>query len=81
MTIVPSAVLETSYQPREPFISWLAYLDAQLAHRGVLVQQGGGIIDAFITPMARKPQSKSTEVLPEYPDISPTKEVKPGVDQ
>jgi IS5 family transposase len=59
----------------------LAKRNAQLAHQGVLVQQGGGIIDASITPTARKPQGKSTYMLPEHPGTPPTKEVKPGVDQ
>jgi IS5 family transposase len=38
----------------------LAKLNAQLEHQGILVQQGGGIIDASITPTARKPQGTST---------------------
>jgi hypothetical protein len=50
----------------------LAKLNAQLAHQGVLVQQGG-IIDASITPTARKPQGKSTYMLPDYPDTPLTK--------
>ena len=58
----------------------LAKLNAQLAHQGVLVQQGG-IIDASITPTARKPQGKSTYMFPDYPDTPLTKKVKPGVDQ
>lgn len=58
----------------------LAKLNAQLAHQGVWVQQGG-IIAASITPTARKPQGMSTDMLPEHPDTPPTKEVKPGVDQ
>jgi len=59
----------------------LAKLNAQLAHHGVLVKQGGGIIDASITPTARKPHGKTTYMLPEHPDTPPTKEVKPGVDK
>jgi IS5 family transposase len=59
----------------------LAKRNAQLAHQGVLVQQGGGVIDASITSTARKPQGKSTYMLPEHPDTPPTKEVKPAVDQ
>jgi IS5 family transposase len=59
----------------------LAQLNAQLAHQGVLVQQGGGIIDASITPTARKPQGRSTDRLKEYPDTPLTKAVKPGADQ
>jgi transposase, IS5 family len=46
-----------------------------------LVQQGGGIIDASITPTARKPQGKSTYILPEHPNTPPTKDAKPGVDR
>jgi hypothetical protein len=46
----------------------LAKLNAQLTHRGVWVQQGGGMIDASITPTARKPQGKSTYILPEDPN-------------
>jgi len=42
----------------------IAKLNAQLAHRGVWVQQDR-TIDAAITPTARKPQGKSTYMLPE----------------
>ena len=59
----------------------LTKLNAQLAHQGVLVQQGGGIIDASITPTDRKPHGKTTYMLPEDPNTPPTKEEKPGVDQ
>jgi IS5 family transposase len=59
----------------------LAQLNAQLAHRGVLVQQGGGIIDASITPTARELQGKSADRLKEHPDTPLTKEVKPGTNQ
>jgi hypothetical protein len=45
------------------------------------MQQGGGIIDASITPTARELQGKSADRLKEHPDTPPTKEVKPGVDQ
>ena len=59
----------------------LAKLNAQLERHGVGVQQGGGIIDAAITPTAHKPHGKSTYVLPEHPVTPLTKEVRPGVDQ
>ena len=58
----------------------LAKLNAQLAHQGILVQQGS-ILDASITPTSRKPHGKTTYKLPEHPDTPPTKEVKPGVDK
>ena len=44
----------------------LTKLNAQLAHRGLQVQQGDGMIDASITPTAYKPQGKLTYVLPEH---------------
>jgi transposase, IS5 family len=59
----------------------LTQLNAHLVHQGVLVQQGGGIIDAPITPTDRKPHGKTTYMLPEYPNTPPTKKEKPGVDR
>lgn len=59
----------------------LTKLNNQLEHHGVGVQQGGGIIDASITPTSRKPHGKTTYKLPEHPETPPTKEVKPGVDK
>jgi transposase, IS5 family len=56
-------------------------LNAQLEHRGVLVQQGSGIIDASITPTLRKPKGKPTYILPETPETPLSKAIGPGVDQ
>jgi transposase, IS5 family len=59
----------------------LTKLNGQLELRGVLVQQGGGIIDASITPTLRKPKGKPTYLLPETPDTPVSKAIRPGVDQ
>ncbi|MCU0318073.1 MAG: hypothetical protein MUC61_01870 [Amoebophilaceae bacterium] len=49
--------------------------------RSVYIQQGGGMIDAAITPTASKAQGKSPYMFPEHPKTPPTKEVKPGIDR
>jgi len=38
-------------------------------------------IDASITPTPRKPQGQPTYMFSEHPETSPTRELKPGVDQ
>ena len=59
----------------------LSRLNAQLRHHGVFVQQGGGIIDACITPTVRKPQGQVTYLLPEDAHSPLTKALKAGVDK
>ena len=59
----------------------LTKLNNQLEHHGIEVRQGGGIIDASITPTAHKPQGKATYLLPNDPNTPLTKSVQSGVDQ
>jgi transposase, IS5 family len=74
LTIARAAVLGASYPRREFMHRLLAKRNAQLAQQGVWVQQGGGMIDASITPTACKAQRKSTYMLPEHPNtpLAPT---------
>ena len=58
----------------------LSRLNAQLTQHGACVQ-GGGIIDASITPTARKPQGQTPYLLPEDSHSPLTKALKPGVDK